>query len=336
MEKFKKIDKEYLLTDNSLNVYDYRLLTEGYQLPEFKKNPIGYRMHLRDEGVVVRWDDFRIDGDKVFAKPVVNLSHPKGQQTVDEIESGFLNAASVGHIVALEISTNPKDYLPGQKGPTISKWFNREASLVDIPGNYNALTDLVDSNSQPINLADFKNQISNMEKLFFTPAQLTLLNLKADANPAQVETAIADLIATAGKVPQLQTQVTNLTTEKDKAVNDLAAFKKSNTEKTIKDLCATALNDKRITKAGADLLEKDYEGKPDELKKYLDTLPKYKSITGNLKSEDAEGADEDLKKMSWDQLDKAGKLEDLKAADFELFRAKYKSEFKKDYPEEKK
>lgn len=55
------------------------MLTEGLQLDEVKKNPIGFTMHNRDKGVVVRWEDFRTEGDKVFAKPVVNLSHPEGQ-----------------------------------------------------------------------------------------------------------------------------------------------------------------------------------------------------------------------------------------------------------------
>ena len=153
-ENFKKIAKEFLLTDSSLNTYSYRLLTSGYLLDEFKKNPIGYYMHgtlefPREQGVLVKWDDLRQDGDKVYGKPCINLEHPRGERTVREIENGFLNAASVGKIVAVEISTNQADYLPTQEGPTVTKWFNRECSLVDIPGNYNALTDLVDENDFP-------------------------------------------------------------------------------------------------------------------------------------------------------------------------------------------
>jgi len=97
MNNLEKIDKEFCITDDSVNVYKYRCLTSGLQLDEFKKNPIGFIMHKRDEGVLVRWEDFRIDGDKVYAKPVVNLSHPKRTtKRIDEIKSGFLNAASCG------------------------------------------------------------------------------------------------------------------------------------------------------------------------------------------------------------------------------------------------
>ena len=67
--------------------------------PEFAKNPIGFYMHERDNGVLVRWEDLRIEGDKVLGKPCINLSNTRGQQTIDEIGTGFLNAASFGQFV---------------------------------------------------------------------------------------------------------------------------------------------------------------------------------------------------------------------------------------------
>lgn len=141
-EKLKKIDKEFCITDDSVNVYGYRLLTAGLLMDEVKKNPIGFKMHNRDNGVVVRWEDFRTDNDKVFAKPVINLAHPQGETIVSEIENGFLNAASVGRIVCLGASDLKELMLPSQTGPTVTEWFPREISLVDIPGNYNALANL--------------------------------------------------------------------------------------------------------------------------------------------------------------------------------------------------
>ncbi|KAK6033562.1 tape measure domain protein [Ostertagia ostertagi] len=311
MDKFKKIDKEFLLTDSSLNSYSYRLLSSGYLMSEFKKNPIGYYMHgkegsefPREMGVLVKWDDLRADGDKVFGKPCINLSHPRGQRTVDEIESGFLNGASVGHIVAIEVSSELTDYLEGQTGPTVKKWYNRECSLVDIPGNYNALKDLFDEQDNPINLADFTPQKLKMKQIFFTPAQLTLMNLKADADEATVTTAFANLVAKAGKADQLQTELTTATNEKNTAVKDLADFKTAAAQTEVKDLCAAACNvDKKITKEVALQLEKDYSGNPAGLKSLLAAIPApagvVKSITG------AGGAAKDLAAMTYDELDKA-------------------------------
>jgi len=97
MSKFKKIDKEYKLTDSTVNSYGFRLLTSGYLMSEYQKNPIGYYMHKdRDNGVLVKWEDLRKEGDYVWGKPCINLSHERGQRTVDEIESGFLNARIPG------------------------------------------------------------------------------------------------------------------------------------------------------------------------------------------------------------------------------------------------
>jgi hypothetical protein len=103
-EKYKKINRQYVLSDSTVNEYGFRLLTAGYQLASFQKNPIGYYMHRREDGIVVKWEDLCVDDDKIVGTPVVNLSNGRGEQTCDEAENGFLNAASVGHIVVLEYS----------------------------------------------------------------------------------------------------------------------------------------------------------------------------------------------------------------------------------------
>lgn len=326
----KKIDKEFLITDSSLNSYSYRLLTSGYDLAAYERNPIGYRMHKRDEGVLVKWVDFRKDGDKVYAKPVINLSHAKGQQTVDEIENGFLNAASVGHIVALEISTDPADYLPDQKGPTVKRWFNRETSLVDIPGNYNALTDLVDEKNTPINLADFKPQFKNMKQIFLTPAQLaTIPNLKADAEQADVDTAIKDLVAKAAKVDTLTTDLAAATAkanDAEKKYNDhVAATNKADVESQV----ATAVKEGRCTKEAGEKFKALFAADPAGLKDLIATMKPYVGVTDTISQ--AKDTVKDLAAKTWDELDKEGRLDDLKAKDFDTFKAKYKEQFNKEY-----
>ena len=115
MDKFKKIDKEFCLTDNSVNVYKYRLLTEGLLLDQYKKNPIGFMMHEREGGVLVKWEDFRTEGDRLYGKPVINLSHPKGEDIAAQVENGFINAASMGKIICLAATDDPKLKLKGKR-----------------------------------------------------------------------------------------------------------------------------------------------------------------------------------------------------------------------------
>lgn len=313
VEKFKKVDKPFLLSDSSVNSYGFRLLTSGYQKNEFVKNPIGYRMHLRDEGVVVRWDDIKVDGDKITGKPVINLNHPKGQQCFEEIENGFLNAASVGHIVALEISDDPALKLPNQVGPTITKWFNRECSLVDIPGNFNALK-LYDKDEQEINLADFSKTkiLPDMKQIFFTPAQLQAMNLTADASETAVAAAFTNLVAKAAKAEALQTQLNDLNAQvcKDKVEGVLTA----------------ALAAGKVTKEVAEKLKVTYANDPDNLKQLVDAMPTYQPVAKRV--EDLSAAKQkhlaDLSAKTFDQLMESGELDELKKHLPEVYAEKVK------------
>lgn len=330
MAKMKKIEKEFCLTDSSVNVYGFRLMTSGYMLDEYKKNPIGYYMHDRNEGVVVRWDDLRVDGDKVYGKPVINLSNERGQQTADEVENGFLNGASVGHIVVVESSNDPSLMEPGQTGPTVTKWYNKECSLVDVPGNMSSLC-LFDQDGNVINLADFNNQKLHMEKLFLSAAQMTALNLKADTPQAAVDQAISDLVAEAAKVPGLVNELSTANTAKKTAEDALVTLQAETTSKEVDALISTGVDGKKITAEVGTQLKAAYAGKPAELKALIDAMPAYQSVTGAI--DKTTGSDEAraLAAKTWSELDKEGKLEALKAADPETFKAKYKAEFNKDY-----
>jgi hypothetical protein len=333
---FKKIDKEFLVTDSTVNVYGFRLLTSGYLVEEFKKNPIGYYMHCdpeltdlrRADGVLVRWEDFRQDGDSWFAKPVINLEHPRGEKTCEEIENGFLNGASVGKLVALEFSDDPALMLPGQTGLTVTKWYNRELSLVDIPGNFNSLS-LSDKDGNDINLADLKTE-KNMKQLFLTPEQIKALNLADNADQATVTQAINDLAAKAAKVDSMQTQIDTALAAKTTAETNLANLQKQQSTEKVASILDAALAAKKITNAQKAVMEKQYEGKPDELKALIDATPAYQSVTEQLSKE--KGAlNEKFQNLSYKELDRAGLLPELKKENLDLFKTKFKSEYGVDY-----
>lgn len=297
-DTFKKIDKEFCITDDSVNVYGYRCLTAGFQIDEVKKNPIGFHMHNRDKGVVVRWDDFRIDGDKVFAKPIVNLSHPEGQSIVDQIEGGFLNAASVGKIVVLEASDAKNLKLPGQTKPTVTKWFSREISLVDIPGNYNALANLYDKDNNELNLSDLENfTLKNMKNTLEAAVILTALNLK-DGDESAVVTAINNLVAKADKADEYK----DLLDAKDE---ELKTVKAETVTKEVQDLIAGGKTAKKLTNELAAKLEKDYAENPSGLKDLIDTLPAQVLVTEKKEAGKYDG-------KTFDDLYSSGELETVK------------------------
>lgn len=295
----KKIEKEFCLTDNTVNVYGYRLLTEGLLLDRFKPS-IGYLMHKRENGVAVRWDDFRIEGDKLFAKPIVNET--LFPNLSEQIEDGFYDSASVGHIVALELSDEKSLKLPGQVGPTVTKWFPRECSLVDIPGNYNAIAKLYDESNNvlhDLSANNFNtNQNNAMSQIIVTAATLGLMNLHAENTTSeQFEQSLQNLIAKANRVDALETEVQNLQAESSK--------------KEIASIISQGKLERKLTNELAAKLEVDYASNPQGLKALVDSMKSQTLVAGN-EGEIPSNLPEKFKDKTFDDLYMSGELEELK------------------------
>ncbi len=307
-ENCKKIDREYCFTDESVNVYGYRCLTAGLLLDEVKKNPIGFKMHNCDNGVVVRWEDFRVDGDKVFAKPVVNLAHPDADRTVSEIENGFLNAASPGKIVVLEASINPDLMLEGQTKPTVTKWFPREISLVDIPGNFSALANLYDAEGNELDLADFVNpKPENMSKIIFAATMMTALNLVDNATQDDADKAFNDLVDKAGKVDQLTLDLADMTGKHTTLQAEVTALKSASVTTKVQDLIAKGKADKKLTNKLATTLGKQFAADPEGLQNLLDDMTAQTSVMEIIGDENLG----DFAGKSYDDLYVSGDLENI-------------------------
>ena len=292
-DKFKKIDRQYVLSDSSVNEYGFRLLTSGYQLESFQKNPIGYYMHRREDGIVLKWEDLQIEDDKIVGTPVINLSNGRGEQTCDEAENGFLNAASVGHIVVLEHSTDPELMLPGQTGPTITKWYNKECSLVDIPGNTNALTRLYDINENEINLVDL-NIVSPAVKVSRngTLKELCgLLDRPEGTDESELLGAVQTLLARAEK---LEADCKGLTQENSAMQQQIAELKSARNNYEVAGILDRALVDKKVTVELKERLATDYAANAEGLRSLIAAMPAYRSITEHLK-----GTQPDKKEAQW-------------------------------------
>lgn len=278
-EKFKRIDKKFILSDSSVNVYGYRLLTSGFQLPQYQKNPIGYYMHRREEGIVLKWEDIAIEDDNVVGYPVINLAHPKGEQLFNEVSNGFLNAASVGHIVVLEHSNDPNLMLPGQTGPTITRWYNKECSLVDIPGNANALTTLYDAQENLLNLSDIST--TTLLPIGSITAIAQALALPANASPQLVHESVLQLQHNLSAARTLcATQAQQLLGLEQQ----LARIEAKATEAELQTILADATTKGKITQAAAQRLATDYATNIPALKELIATLPVYTPISAILSS----------------------------------------------------
>ena len=138
--------KRIILSDSSLNCYGYRVLTSGMSIEAFKKNPIMLYMHFRDEGspywgdykAIGHWEDIQLNGDELSAIPIFDKVDDLSKEIAAKYEAGTFNAASVG-IKIIATSANKDVLLPGQTRETVTECELREASIVDIPANSNAV-----------------------------------------------------------------------------------------------------------------------------------------------------------------------------------------------------
>jgi hypothetical protein len=327
MEKLKKTDRAYVLSDSSVNEYGFRLLTSGYQIEEYRKNPIGYYMHRRDEGIVVRWDDLCVNGDVITGKPVINLMNGRGEQTWSEVENGFLNAASVGHIVVLEYSMERELMLPGQTGPTITKWYNKECSLVDIPGNCNALTKLYDAQENELNLMDMNIGGHKMKGLPATlPAELcAVLNLAAAASDSEVLAAVKTL---SSDYQKLSAENAALNAEMVVLQQQAAAISAARKSLEIDGLLNRALEEKRITTELKAKLAVDYANNPEGLKVLLMAMPAYRAIAEQLRGKSADKTEGEWEWDDYEKKDSTGnKLKDLRSDDPVRYKALFEKKF---------
>ncbi|MBR1922148.1 MAG: HK97 family phage prohead protease [Paludibacteraceae bacterium] len=156
--------KETVISDNSLNSYGFRVLTEGIDLTQYNRNPILLWMHTRpfrgttDEVLPLgRMENLRIEGESLIGTPVFDEADEFARRVKAKWDAGILKMVSAG-LRVIEESTDPAVLLQGQQYATVTKSKLLEVSIVDIGANDNALA-LYNDKDEIINLAQGKGEI---------------------------------------------------------------------------------------------------------------------------------------------------------------------------------
>lgn len=120
----------FVVSDESVNSYGMVTLTAGIDTSRFEQNPVMFYMHERAT-IVGRWENIRKEDDKLLADAVFDDTTPIGKQVKDQVEKGFLRAASIGIEIVERKTIKGVD--------TVAKCILNEISIVDVPANENAL-----------------------------------------------------------------------------------------------------------------------------------------------------------------------------------------------------
>lgn len=125
---------QFVLSDESVNSYGLRVLTPGINLKRFRRNPVMYYNHDRERGVIGKWVDLRVDGDKLIGTPVFDEDDEFATKIKRKVESGFIKSASIG-----------VDNMKISKDKAVTSCTLLECSICDIPSNGNAFMLYVDN-----------------------------------------------------------------------------------------------------------------------------------------------------------------------------------------------
>ena len=277
----------FLLSDESVNSYGTRVLTNGIRLDDYKKNPVVLWNHIRawsdkeDQvlpiGKVVKiWKD----GDKLYGDIEFDSKDAFAIKVANKVEQGIIRACSVS-ISVVTTSEDEAVLVQGQTRPTVMESRLREVSVVDIPANKNCVRLFDDGTGAELSFADGQDSFllpllksKKKKKMNLNDEILSALELKDDDERA----VVAEIVRLRGEAKAAET----LRQENGTLKEELKGFrdKEEDARKAaITDLVDGAIKARKIaTSDRADyiaLAEKDFE----RTKKVLEAMSGVKELT---------------------------------------------------------
>ncbi|MFV0310854.1 MAG: hypothetical protein ACK5KN_04300 [Dysgonomonas sp.] len=289
--------KTFVLHDESVNSHGFWMMTSGCDISQFEKNPIMLWDHnmrwseTRESKLPIgHWENVHKKGSQILGDAVFD-SDDFSQTIAKKVESGTLRMASVGAI-SIETSEDPKYIKPGQRYATILKWKLKEASIVNIGANDNALVALYDDNTGAmLNLSadgdcplKLLNTPNNMDKEFILVKQL--LKLSDQASEQDVVAAVNKLIALRDELDSVKADNKTL---KEKVDAIRLAEEQANAAES-KELLDEAFKDGRLNDDEKHTVRQSWEdmfkASHDKAKVMLSSLPKRQNASRHLSGGD--------------------------------------------------
>jgi hypothetical protein len=304
--------KRVRITNESVNGYKFRVLTDGIDLEQYKRNPVLLYMHERGNviGIV---DDLQVANGEITGILVFDEASELSIRCKKQFEKGSLRMVSIG-IDPIEVSSAPELLLEGQERPTVTKSKLVEISLVDIGANDDAIVmkddgtviELGKDGNCPLPLLN--NNIKKDVKMDLKKLALQL-GLPETADEAIILAKITELQKTAGDAVTLKAENDKLT---------LAG---------ITTLVDGAISEKKLTAENRDhFIELGKKVGAEELEKTLKAMAPQVKLSGMLKP--AAGAPGAVV-TTYTKLSEvpADELLKLRQDDKETYRRLYKAEY---------
>ena len=321
----------FILHDDSVNTYRFRMLTSGANLEEFRRNPVMFLHHNDYDLPIGRWENIRVEGSQILADAVFDELDDQAMKVKGKVDRGFIRMASIGAWAPEAKTEDPAMMLPGQTGPTVTKWTVREASIVAIGANHNAMRMYDRTTGEQIDLSDTDAVLRLMDDLTLKTDNMstlkTILKLHDNASDADIEAAVQTLQQENESLKQANTTLADENKQLKEAADAAAQQRQQEQKAEAVKLVDAAVRDGRLNASGKEsfiaLFDTDFE----KAKATLEAIPAVKSVTEQIEQGKAEL--QDLAAKSWDQLDREDLLVKLRDLSPELYEQKKQEKFGK-------
>jgi HK97 family phage prohead protease len=278
-----------LASSEKVNSHGFRVNLQGINLDRFKANPVMLFRHNRDD-VIGRWENIRIEGDKLLADADFDIDDPKAKEIAGKVERGYIKGCSISIYI--------NKVADEDKGILVTSSELMEASIVAVPSDSNAIL-LYDKEGKNIVKFDaIKTEINNS-------LNKQIMEKKETELTAQVADLTAKLAERNNHIAALEKQV--------------QAFEKARIETLIDKAIAAKKIGADEKQTYTELAQKDFAA----VEKIIEKLQGVAPVAAQLKT----AGTSEFTAAKWDELDKADKLAALKAADPESFKQLYKAKF---------
>ena len=324
---------DLIINDESIvNDRGWRLSNAGLDRSRYDKNPVLLYQHDPDR-LIGKCTDLRIEGSRLIGSFEFDTEDDTAQEVYRKMNSGFLKGASPMLYVREITQTEGEP-------DVVTEWELFEVSVVTLPSNPGALK-LCSEYGFPLSKDEEAVYLSAAVKSITTNKKIDMK--KENEIPTRVR--LSEEVSALVGVDTLEEVTVEALQSLTEEVITLRAAVKEAEERECDALLSGAVRDGKIGEGEVDNFRKLYATDKALCLSILSAMPARASqtvapaagavevqtntlsLTAQVKA--AEKSNSDRFGGSWDELDRKGRLLELKATDPELFMKKFQERFSK-------
>lgn len=309
----------FILCDSeTVNSYGFRTEVKGIDLTRFEKNPVMLYNH-NPEKVIGRWEDVQVietlTGHTVLtASPVFDKDDPFAAEIARKVEQEFIKGCSMGIVIKNITQTKGID--------TATNSVLIEASIVTIPADENALVVYDDEEKQnKLSINEFNKLFYKMEaeeKTQKAQSTQSVQSVQSGTESEEVENLRAELAAKDDIITDLSAQV-------DELRKDLAERDYHEAETAIDTFISKGAIKKEVKSEALAFYLQNPEAATSLFESLTPAEEPKPAVTLSAMIQQQQGT------PTWNELDREGKLAELKANNYPEFCRLFFERFGREY-----